>query len=80
MGGGIQLHRIARRLMFRLMHLDTRFHLAKSTLEDLYFGFAWSKTWYSMDQYVLDPAMQNSPVNIDRATSDNLVIGGGIRF
>jgi hypothetical protein len=46
---------------------------------DLYFGLAWSKTWYSMDQYVLDPAIQNSPVNIDRATSV-FMIGGGRRF
>lgn len=46
---------------------------------DLYVGFAWSKTWFSMDQYVIDPAIQNSPVNIDRATSV-FMIGGGKRF
>ena len=25
---------------------------------DLYVGFAWSKTWFSMDQYVIDPVIQ----------------------
>ena len=46
---------------------------------DYYIGFAWSKTWYSMDQYVIDPVLQKSPINIDRANSV-FMIGGGKRF
>lgn len=44
-----------------------------------YLGWSWSKSWSAMDQYVIDPAIQNSPVNIDRANS-MFMLGGGKRF
>ncbi len=47
--------------------------------ERWYAGFAWNRTWYSEDLYLLNPLIQGSPAHLDR-TLGMLSIGGGFRI
>ncbi|PCJ81027.1 MAG: hypothetical protein COA49_06915 [Bacteroidetes bacterium] len=47
--------------------------------ERWYAGFAWNRTWYSEDLYLIDPLLQGSPLQVDRSLG-MLSIGAGFRI
>ncbi|MEZ7837236.1 MAG: hypothetical protein QMB09_04990 [Flavobacteriales bacterium] len=47
--------------------------------EQWYAGFSWTRTWYSEDLYLMDPAVQLSPIDIER-TLGMISIGAGYRL
>jgi hypothetical protein len=47
--------------------------------EQWYAGFSWSRTWYNEDLYIIDPAVQLSPIDIER-TLGMISIGAGYRI
>lgn len=47
--------------------------------EEWYVGFSWTKSRYSEDMYIIDPAIQLSPINIERAVG-MISVGAGFRM
>ena len=47
--------------------------------EKWYVGMSWTKTWYNEDLYIIDPALQLSPIEIGRSLG-MISIGGGFRI
>tara|TARA_B110000444_G_scaffold246140_1_gene267352 strand:- start:119 stop:676 length:558 start_codon:yes stop_codon:yes gene_type:complete len=47
--------------------------------EEWYLGFSWTKSRYSEDMYIIDPTIQLSPINIERAVG-MIAIGAGFRM
>ena len=47
--------------------------------EQWYAGFSWTRSWYNEDLYLMDPAVQLSPILIER-TQGMISIGAGYRM